>query len=139
MSDALALGVDTTGVGKEAEVDTGTILAALGCLTVLVPHTFHFAAFSLWISLQTLRAEADRSMVGHPALSGGSTTSSGTGILTLASYTSLFAVAVIVSGAAWKTGAPFAKVTLWTRQLVCTLLPASPRNTGLATRTLRRR
>lgn len=108
MSDALALGVDTTGVGKEAEVDTGTILAALGSLAVLVPHTFHFAAFSLWISLQTLRAEADRSMVGHPALSCGGTTSSGTGILTLTGHTSLFAVAVVVFGTAWETGAPFA-------------------------------
>ena len=139
MSDALALGVDTTGVGKQTKVDTGTILAALGGLAVLVPHTFHFAAFRLWISLQTLRTEADRSMVGHPALSGGSTTCSGTGILTLAGHTSLFAVTVIVSSTAWKTGAPFAKVTLWTWQLVCTLLPASPRNTGLTTGTLRRR
>jgi hypothetical protein len=139
MSDALALGVDTTGVGKQTEVDTGAILAALGGLTVLVPHTFHFAAFCLWISLQTLRTEADRPMVGHPALSSGGTTGSGTGILTLASHTSLLAVAVIVSGTAWETGAPFAEVTLWTRQLVCTLLPASPRNTGLSTGTLRSR
>jgi hypothetical protein len=108
MSDALALGVDTAGVGKQTEVNTGTILAALGGLTVLVPHTFYFAAFCLWISLQTLRTEADRPMVGHPALSSGGTTSSGTGILTLAGHTSLLAVAVIVSGAAWETGAPFA-------------------------------
>ena len=108
MSVALAMRVDTAGLGKQTEVDTGTFLAALGGLTVLVPHTFHFAAFSLWISLQTLRAEADRSMVGHPALSCGGTTSSGTGILTLTGHTSLFAVAVVVSGTAWETGAPFA-------------------------------
>jgi hypothetical protein len=108
MSDALALGVDTTGVGKQTKVDTGTILTALGSLTVLVPHTFHFAAFCLWISLQTLRTEADRPMVGHPALSSGGTTGSGTGILTLAGHTRLLAVAVIVSGTAWETGAPFA-------------------------------
>ena len=108
MSDALTLGVDTTSVLKQTEVDTRTILATLGRLTVLVPHTLHFAAFYLWISLQTLRTEADRPMVGHPALSSGGTTSSGTGILTLAGHTSLFAVAVIISSTSWETGAPFA-------------------------------
>ena len=56
MSDALALGVDTTGVGKQTEVDTGTILAALGGLTVLVPHTFHFAAS--WVGLSLVEVVA---------------------------------------------------------------------------------
>ena len=139
VSDALTLGVDTAGIWKEAEVDTRTILATLCRLAVLVPHALNLPALSLWVSLQTLRAETDRAMVGHPALSCGGTTSSGAGVLTLSGHTSLFAVAVIVSGAAWKTSAPFAKVTLWTRQLVCTLLPASSRNTGFPTGTLRRR
>ena len=55
MSDALALGVDTTGVGKQTEVDTGAILAALGSLTVLVPHTFHFAS---WVGLSLVEVVA---------------------------------------------------------------------------------
>ena len=139
MSDALALCVDATSIGEQTKVDTRTILTALGGLAVLVPDALHLPTFCLWVSLQTLRAETDRAMVGHPALSCGGTTSSGAGVLTLSGHTSLFAVAVIVSGAAWKTSAPFAKVTLWTRQLVCTLLPASSRNTGFPTGTLRRR
>ena len=40
MSDALAFSFDTAGVGKQAGVGAGIILAAFGSLTVLVTHTF---------------------------------------------------------------------------------------------------
>ena len=139
VSDALTLGVDTAGIWKEAEVDTRTILATLCRLAVLVPHALHLPALSLWVSLQTLRTEADRAMVGHPAVGGGGAASVGTSVLTLSRNTRLFAVAVVVSGTAGKTGATLAEVTLRTRQLVGTFLPASPGDTGLATGALRRR
>ena len=55
MSVALAMRVDTAGLGKQTEVDTGTFLAALGGLTVLVPHTFHFAS---WVSFSLVEVVA---------------------------------------------------------------------------------
>ena len=139
MSDALALGVDATSIGEQTKVDTRTVLTALGGLAVLVPDALHLPTFCLWVSLQTLRTEADRAMVGHPAVGGGGAASVGTSVLTLSRDTSLFAVAVVVSGTVGKTGATLAEVTLRTRQLVGTFLPASPGDTGLATGALRRR
>ena len=56
MSVALATRVDTASLRKQTEVDTGTFLAALGGLTVLVPHTFHFAAS--WVGLSLVEVVA---------------------------------------------------------------------------------
>ena len=133
VSDALALGVDSTGIRQQAEVDTGAVHTALGRLTVIVPGALHLPALHLGVSLEPLWADADGSVVGHPALRRGGTPGGGTGILALARHTLLLPIAVIVPGAAWEAGAAGAEVALWAGEGAGARLPTPSGHTGLAT------
>ena len=125
MSDTLALCVDSTGIRLEAEVNTGTLNTALGCLTVSVSDTLHLAALLLGIPLETLRTEAHGSVSRHPAFSSGGAARAGAGVLALASPALLLVAAVVILGTARQAGASLAEVALGAGQVACAFLPAT--------------
>ena len=125
MTDTLALGVDSTGIRLEAEVDTGTLNTALGCLTVPVPDTLHLAALLLGVPLESLRTEAHGSVSRHSALGCGGATRAGTGVLALASPALFLVAAVVILGTARQAGASLAEVSLGAGQVAGALLPAA--------------
>lgn len=125
VSDTLALCVDSAGIRQEAEVDTGTLNTALGCLTVPVPDTLHLAALLLGVPLETLRTEAHRTVPRHPALGSGGAARAGTGVLALASPALFLVAAVVILGTAWQAGASLAEVALGAGQVARAFLPAA--------------
>lgn len=127
----LALGVDTAGIGQETEVDTGTLHTALAGLAVPVPYTLHPATLHLGVALQSLGTEADRAVVGHPALGSGGAAGGGAGALALAGQAVLLVGAVVVPGTAGEASTAPALVSLWTGHGSGTLPPTSTGDTGL--------
>ena len=83
------------GVGREAEVDTGALVAALGGFTVSVRGPLHLVALLLGAALKSLWAEADRPVAGHTTFGGGSTVGGGDHSLALAGDTVLGVAAVL--------------------------------------------
>jgi len=103
--------------------------------TFRISSAFNALAFNLGVSLQSLGAETDRSVVGDSAL-GGLSTASGfkkTWVLTFSSQAKFLVRTVIVSNTSRQTGSTFAKMSLGTWYRAGAFLSALSAHTSLST------